>query len=202
MTRYQRWRPKMPGSTSLRRLKLVGFIYIPVRRLKDVSNRSDKLTYQLRRYNDVSAWSRTFILVTKMGQFLLRTILVNLLGVSSGSVSLRYRLVRCYNVSKTSVSFRYQLWRLCDVLSWSVSLRYQLLRRYDVSNRSVSFTYQLRRRDDVLAWSATSRPICIVPTVLENPGMSWNLNFVLEYPGKSLICNLVFAFPIFYCCKL
>ena len=99
----------MPGSTSLRRLKLVGFIYIPVRRLKDVSNRSDKLTYQLRRYNDVSAWSGMFILVTKMGQFLLRTISVNFLGVSGGSVSLRYRLVRCYNVSKTSVSFRYQL---------------------------------------------------------------------------------------------
>ena len=26
----------------------------------------------------------------------------------------------------------------------------------------------------------------VVPTVLENPGMPWNLNFVLECPGKSL----------------
>ena len=26
----------------------------------------------------------------------------------------------------------------------------------------------------------------MVPTVLEKPEMSWNLNFVLEYPGKSL----------------
>ena len=40
---------------------------------KDVSNRSDELTYQLRRHDDVSAWSGMFKLVTKMGQFLLRT---------------------------------------------------------------------------------------------------------------------------------
>ena len=26
----------------------------------------------------------------------------------------------------------------------------------------------------------------MVPTVLESPGMSWNLNFDLECPGKSL----------------
>ena len=146
-----------------------------MRRQKDVSNRSDELTYQLRRHDDVSAWSGAFKLVTKMDQFLLRTISVNFLGVSGGSVSLRHQLVRCYNVSKTFVSFRYQLWRLCDVLSWSVSLRYQLLtslwrlklvdfiyvpvrRRKGVSNRSVSLTYQLRLRDDILAWSATSRP--------------------------------------------
>ena len=63
----------MPVGMSLRRLKFVGFIYIPVRRHKDVSNRSEELTHQLRRHDDVSAWSRMFKLVTKMGQFLLRT---------------------------------------------------------------------------------------------------------------------------------
>ena len=107
MTRYQRWRPKMPVSTSLwrlkdvcliwvpvkaslwraklisftevpvgtslRRLKSVGFIYVPVKHHKDVSNRSDELTYQLRRHDDVSAWFEMFKLVTKMVQFLLRT---------------------------------------------------------------------------------------------------------------------------------
>ena len=52
---------------------MVGFIYVPVRRHKEVSNRSDELTYQLRRHDDVSAWSGIFKLVTKMGQFLLRT---------------------------------------------------------------------------------------------------------------------------------
>ena len=127
---------------SLRRLKLVGFIYAPVRRHKDVSNRSDKFMYQLRRHGDVSVWAGAFKLVTKMDQFLLRTISVNFLGISGGSVSLRHQLVRCYNVSKTSVSFRYQLWGLCDVLSGSVSLRYQLLCRYDVSDWLVLFTYQ------------------------------------------------------------
>ena len=57
----------------LRRLKLVGFIYVPVRRRKNVSNRSVLLTYQLRRRDDVSAWSRTLILVTKIDQFYLGT---------------------------------------------------------------------------------------------------------------------------------
>ena len=88
MTRYQTSRPKMPGSTSLRRLKLVDFIYAPVRRHKDVSNRSDKFIYQLiyhlRRHGDISVWSWAFRLATKMSQFLLGTISVNFLGVSSG----------------------------------------------------------------------------------------------------------------------
>ena len=44
----------------------------------DVTKMSEKsptnwLTYQLRRHNDISAWFGTFKLVTKMGQFLLRT---------------------------------------------------------------------------------------------------------------------------------
>ena len=48
---------QVPVGTSLRRLKLVGFIYVPVRRRKDVSDRSVSLTYQLRRRDDVLAWS-------------------------------------------------------------------------------------------------------------------------------------------------
>ena len=59
--------------TSLRGLKLVCFIYVLVRRRKNISNRSLLLMYQLRHRGDVSAWSRKFKLVTKMGQFLLGT---------------------------------------------------------------------------------------------------------------------------------
>ena len=51
-----------------------------MRRRKNVSNRSVLLTYQLRRRDDVSAWSETFKLVTKMGQFLLGTKVVRLLA--------------------------------------------------------------------------------------------------------------------------
>ena len=39
--------------------KLVGSIYVPVRRCKNIASRSVLLTYQLRRRGDVSAWSRT-----------------------------------------------------------------------------------------------------------------------------------------------
>ena len=45
---------------TLGRLKLFIFVYVLVRRRKDVSNRSLLLTYQLRRRDDASAWSRTF----------------------------------------------------------------------------------------------------------------------------------------------
>ena len=55
------------------RLKLVGFIYVPVIRGKGISNRSVLLMYQLKCQDDVSAWSRTFKMVTKMGKFLLGT---------------------------------------------------------------------------------------------------------------------------------
>ena len=104
----------------------------------------------MRRHNDISAWFETLKLVTKMGQFLLRTMqyyfvllrTIHFHSMSGGSFSLKYQLVPCYNVSKTSVSFRSQFWRLCDVLSWSVSLRYQLVRRYDASNWLIIFTYQ------------------------------------------------------------
>ena len=57
----------------VRRLKLVGFIYVPVKRRKNVSSRSVLLTYQLRRCDDVLAPSRTFKLASKMSPFLLGT---------------------------------------------------------------------------------------------------------------------------------
>ena len=77
MTRYQRWRPKISDITSLRRLKDVSLIYIPLKclcdvlswsvslryhlvRRYDVSNWSVSLTYQLRRRDDVLAWSTTY----------------------------------------------------------------------------------------------------------------------------------------------
>ena len=63
----------VPVGTSLGRLKLVGFIYVPVRHPKNMSSRSIVLTYQLIRRDDVSAWSRTLILVTKVDQFYLGT---------------------------------------------------------------------------------------------------------------------------------
>ena len=110
----------------LRCLKLVEFFYVPVRHCKNVSDRSVLLTYQLRRCDDLSAWSTTLKLVTKMGQFLLGTKAVYFSQTYGGSTSLRYQLVRRYNISKTPVSFSYQLRPLCDVLSWSVSFRYQI----------------------------------------------------------------------------
>ena len=61
---------------SLRRLKLVSFIYASVRRYQGVSKKSEELTYQLQCHNDVLAWFGTFklvILVKFIGQFLLRT---------------------------------------------------------------------------------------------------------------------------------
>ena len=64
---------QVPAVTSLGRLRFIGFVYVPLRRRKDVSNRSVLLTYQLRRRDNVSAWSRTFKLVTRMGQFILGT---------------------------------------------------------------------------------------------------------------------------------
>ena len=63
----------VPVGTSLVYFKLIGFIYVPVRRRKNVSNRSTLLTYHLRRRDDLSAWSRTLILVTKMDAFYLGT---------------------------------------------------------------------------------------------------------------------------------
>ena len=45
--------------TLLQRLKLVGLNYVPVRRHKDVSNRSISFTSQSLRRDDVSAWSAT-----------------------------------------------------------------------------------------------------------------------------------------------
>ena len=87
--------------------ELFTIFYTPMRYCRNVSNRSVLLTYQLRRFDDVSAWSRTLKLVTKNGQFLLGTNAVIVSETSGDSASLRYRLVRRCNISKTSVSFSY-----------------------------------------------------------------------------------------------
>ena len=50
---------KVSIGTSSQPLNLVGFIYIPMRRCKDVTNRSVSFTYQLQHHDDVSAWSVT-----------------------------------------------------------------------------------------------------------------------------------------------
>ena len=63
---------QVPVVTSLRRLKLVGFIYVTVKRPKDVSNRSVSLTYQLRRRDDVLAWSATSQPICDLNEMLLQ----------------------------------------------------------------------------------------------------------------------------------
>ena len=169
----------VPVGTSLRRLKLVGFIYVPVRRCKNVSNRSVLLTCQMRHRDDVSAWSRTLILVTKMNQFYLSTRhfwylwffqhirwfclikvpastpLQRLKDVGLIQILNVISLPRFMLVSLTQVSIGTSLRRLKLVGFVYVPMR----RRKDVSNRSVLFMYQLLRLDDVSAWSATFRPI-------------------------------------------
>ena len=52
---------------------LVGTSLRTCGRCKNVSNRSTLLTYHLRHRDDLSAWSRTLILVTKMDKFYLGT---------------------------------------------------------------------------------------------------------------------------------
>ena len=71
MNRYQRWRPKIPDITSLRRLKDVSLIYVPLKRLCDVLSWSVSRRYQLVRRYDVSNWSVLFTYqgdVTKTSQ--------------------------------------------------------------------------------------------------------------------------------------
>ena len=63
----------MPVVILLGDLRLVDFVYVPLRRRKDVSNRPVLLTYQLRRRDNVSAWSSSVKLVTRMGRFILGT---------------------------------------------------------------------------------------------------------------------------------
>ena len=69
-------------------------------RRKEVSTSSVLLTYQLRRRDDVLAWSGTFKLASKMGQFL---------GGTSQYTFTASQVVQ-------------SLLGLCDVLNWSVSL--------------------------------------------------------------------------------
>ena len=54
------------------RLKFVGFLYVPMRRHKDVLNRSVSFTYQLRRLADVLAWSATSWPIWDLNETLLR----------------------------------------------------------------------------------------------------------------------------------
>ena len=83
---------QVPVGTSLRHLKLLGFIYVPVRRRKSISNRSDLLTYQSKHRDDLSSRSRMFELVNKMGQFVLDT------------TSQVFRHLRCFSLIKVSAS--------------------------------------------------------------------------------------------------
>ena len=115
---------------SLPRLKLVGFIYVPV-----------QICPSYWCHDDVFAWSGTFALLNKMVQFLFgigTTFLWHHRWFSLCKVPASTQLQSLNDVSH----IWYHLWRLCDMLSWSVSLRYQLVCRYDVSNLSVSHTYQ------------------------------------------------------------
>ena len=195
---------EVPVGTLLRHLNLVGFIYVPVRGRREVSNWSffdvpvETSESRLSMVQDVQIGHYTGS--NSFGYWAVR-----LFGISGSSVSLRYQLVRRYKASKTSVSFRYQIWHLCDVLSWSVSHRYQLVCRYDdsnrpvistyqwdigkdVSNRSVSFTYQLWRCDDVSAWSAMIRPIWDLTEASLRPRMPGGTSIfnvmILEYVMK------------------
>ena len=93
-----------------------------MRHHKGISNRSVLLMYQLRRCDNVSAWSRKSKLVTKMSLFF-GCKAVGFYGVSCDSIPFRYRLVCHYDVSKT-VLFRHQIWLLYKLLNWPVSLRY------------------------------------------------------------------------------
>ena len=149
---------QVPVGTSLRRLKLVGFIYVPVRRCKNVSNRSVLLTHQLRR-DDVSAWSRAFKLVSKMGQFLLgtrqyvyrhlpwfsfikvpvRTLLQHLkdIGIIQVLIVIFLRRVKLVSLTQVLIGTLLQCLKL-------VGFIYVPMRcRKDATNRPVSFTYQL-----------------------------------------------------------
>ena len=76
--------------------------YVPLRHCRNISNRSVLLTQQLRR-DDVSAWSRTLKLVTKLGQFLLGTKAVHFSQTSGGSASLRPVLRHIKNVGLTQL---------------------------------------------------------------------------------------------------
>ena len=151
----------VPVSTSLRRLRLTGFFYVQVRRCENVSNRSVLLTYQLRRRDDISAWSRTFKLVNKVDQFLLgnrqyvfrhlqqfslirvpaSTSLQRLEDVGLIKVLVVTTLPCAKLVHRTRTSLR------CLKLVGFISV--PMRRHKDITNRSISLTYQLRRLNDV-----------------------------------------------------
>ena len=140
---------------------LIGFIYVPVRRSKNVPNRSVHSIWDIMMSQHgpgLSDWSLEWVTLFRV---LGSTFFLNLLWRS-----LSYQLVRCYNVLKTLVSFRYYLWRIWDVLVELVSPRYQLVRRFDVWNWLVLSTYQ-RDADETsrtgLSHSRTNCNVMIAP---------------------------------------
>ena len=135
-------------------------IYVPVRRRKNVPNRSVLLTYQLRCRVGVSAWSQTLILVTEIEQFYLGTTqylfsrfqwfsLIKILastslqrlkdvGLIQVLVVTSLRLVKLVSLAQVSIGTSLRRLRL-------VGFIYVPMKRCKV----VSFTYQLQRHDDV-----------------------------------------------------
>ena len=83
-----------------------------MRRHKNVSHRSDELTYQLRLHDDVPAWSGIFKLVTKMGQFPASMLLKRLKDVGLISVPVMTSLRRVKLVSLTYAPVGTSLQRL------------------------------------------------------------------------------------------
>ena len=120
-----------------------------MRHHKGISNRSVLLMYQLRRCDNVSAWSRKFKLVTKMSLFF-GCKAVGFYGVSCDSIPFRYRLVCHYDVSKMFL-VRHQIWPLYKLLNWSVSLRYHFCLhamkimnlKYQLQHEIMDFIYQM-----------------------------------------------------------
>ena len=147
-----------------------------MRHCRNVSNRSVFLTYQLRRWDDVSAWSRTLKLVSKIDQFLLDPKTVHFSQTTDGSASLKYQLIHHYNISKTSVSFRYYVQPPQRVkLVSPTGFIFLLIRRHkDVTNRSVSFTYKLWRHVDDSAWFAINGVLRAVFNIRMEQNVSWS----------------------------
>ena len=94
---------------------LLSFFYVSVRHFSNVLNRPVLLMHQSRRCDDVSVWSRTLKLFTKMSQFPLDTKPVHFSQNSSGSSSLKYQLVRRHNISNISSHLQLLTYTSCDL---------------------------------------------------------------------------------------
>ena len=118
------WRAKLfsltyvPIGTSLRRLKLVGFIHVPVRRRKDVSNRSISLTYQLWHRYDVLAWYATSRPIWDRNETSLRR------RMAGGTISISGRLLLQFPFcERVAVSSKVLIKANLGLSSWSESTR-------------------------------------------------------------------------------